>query len=260
MLTDDFGSGKQERHQAFQVHGDLSIRTEGDNSLTQDMERWYDKTQRTAKGVEIATPILEDGQWEWVIPEMTRAISESFDIMFNASTGLHVHVGISRDYRLQDLRRISKAIILFEDHMNKYHPKCRNPVIRETNSHILACRGNISLEGLSNFEMMQKLDRAEDTNHLFGMIQPAVTLALYSPMPYYRGYRYNLTSVNRYNTVEFRQAIGTADGEKIVDWINRTIKFVTSAIATPDEVFNNWGEHGISDPIIYHQFGVPPPL
>lgn len=248
-----------ERLKAFQVHSDLSIRTEHHKAMLRQKQNWRAGGQRTAKGVEIATPILRHRQWEFVIPEMGRIVREGFQVAFNKSTGLHVHVGIGREYRLQDLRRIAKAIILFETAMDKYHPVCRRPAKPEMNSYILACRDSPPLKGLSDIEIMRKLDSVQDIHHLFGMMQSVVSLALDSSTPYHRGYRYNLTSVYRFNTVEFRQAAGTTDGHKIVEWINRTIKFVMSAIATSDEVFNKWGEIGVFDPAIYRRFGVPPP-
>lgn len=248
-----------ERLKAFQVHSDLSIRTEYHNAILRQTQNWRTRGQRTAKGVEIATPILRYRQWESVIPEMGRVVREGFRVAFNNSTGLHVHVGIGREYRLQDLRRIAKAIILFETAMDKYHPVCRRPAKSEMNSHILACRDSPPLRGLSDIEMMRKLDSVQDIHHLFGIMQSVAPLALDSSTPYHRGYRYNLTSVYRFNTVEFRQAAGTTDGRKIVEWINKTIKFVTSAIATSDEVFNKWGAIGVFDPAIYRRFGVPSP-
>lgn len=249
----------RERLKAFQVHSDLSIRTEENKAILQQTQNWRTGGLRTAKGVEIATPILRHRQWESVIPEMAQIVREGFNVAFNGSTGLHVHVGIGREYQLQDLRRIAKAIVLFETAMDKYHPVCRNPSTPEMNSHILACRDSLPLKGLSDIEMMRKLDSVQETYDLFSMMQSVVSLTLYSPTSYHRGYRYNLTSVYRYNTVEFRQAVGTTDGHKIVEWIDMTIKFVTSAIATPDEVFNEWGAAGILDPAVYRQFGVPPP-
>lgn len=249
----------RERLKAFQVHSDLSIRTEDNKAILRQTQNWRTGGLRTAKGVEIATPILRHRQWESVIPEMSQIVREGFQVAFNGSTGLHVHVGIGRDYQLQDLRRIAKAIVLFETAMNKYHPVCRNPSTPEMNSHILACRDSLPLKGLSDIEMMRKLDSVQETYDLLSTIQSMVSLALYSPTSYHRGYRYNLSSVCRYGTVEFRQAVGTTDGHRTVEWINRTIKFVTSAIATPDEVFNEWGVTGVLDPAIYCRFGVPPP-
>lgn len=249
----------RERLKAFQVHSDLSIRTEDNKAILRQTQNWRTGGLRTAKGVEIATPILRHRQWESVIPEMSQIVREGFQVAFNGSTGLHVHVGIGRDYQLQDLRRIAKAIVLFETAMNKYHPVCRNPSTPEMNSHILACRDSLPLKGLSDIEMMRKLDSVQETYDLFSTMQSMVSLALYSPTSYHRGYRYNLSSVYRYGTVEFRQAVGTTDGHRTVEWINRTIKFVTSAIATPDEVFNEWGVTGVLDPAIYRRFGVPPP-
>lgn len=248
------------RHHSFQVHSDLSIRTSPTKALLfQRTHNLPTNSPLTAKGVEIATPILHHPQWEWVLPEMTHLIHTAFHTAFNASTGLHVHVGIGRAYRLQDLRRIAKAIVLFESAMDTYHPASRSPSNPESNPHILACRDSLPLKGLSDADRIRKLDTARDTDELFQILQSAAALGVYSPTPYHRGYRYNLASVNRYGTVEFRQAVGTADGHGIVDWVGRTIRFVRSAVATRDEVLDAWGEHGVVDSSVYERFGVPSP-
>lgn len=250
----------------FQVGEDISI----DPSAGSD-----DLSRSGMLGIEIATPILRNTSWKWVIPEMTRVLKTSFKLGFNYSTGLHVHIGIGRSYKLQDLRRISKAIVLFEKQMDAYHHVSR----RESRGPgsvptfwILSCRDySLPLKGLSDIDMMKKIDIA--ANHEDEGIGISQLLRTINSTPGqelsklydghfshpFRGYRYNLTSIVDIGTVEFRQAIATDDGELIVDWISRVIKFVTSSIATPDEIFHNWAQYGISDPNVYRQFGAPPP-
>lgn len=84
-----------------------------------------------------------------------------------------------------------------------------------------------------------------------------------APIPtitrYCRLYKYNLTSIQRFQTVEFRQAIATDDGDSIVSWVDTAIRFIRSAISTPDAEFDAWADAGISDPGVYRRFGVPVP-
>lgn len=228
-------------------------------------------------GIEIATPVLRSGSWSWVVPEMTQILKSSFKLGFNSTTGLHVHVGIGRPYRLQDLVRLSKAIIIFEKQMDTYHPRCRRGCVglvpyQELNIWILSCRDSSApLVGLSDIEMMKKIDAAVSNEKEEVAIYQLLRTINSSPggeilkqtnkhfSHPFRGYRYNLTCVRDIGTIEFRQAIGTDDGDQAVDWINRAIQFVVSAVATPDEAFHEWAERGIGDPNIYRRFGVPPP-
>lgn len=236
---------------SFQVQADTSIKTIQTIALGSGL------VQRSA---EIATPILRNRQWEWVIPEMTQILSSKFELTFNNSTGLHVHIGIGRPYKLRDLKRIAKAIVLFEKQMDAYHPACRchtkaMEADPDYNGYILSNRESLSLANLDNLHMMWKIEAATDIPNLLCIICSKT----YNASLYCRNYRYNLTSVLSYETVEFRQAIATDNGSKIVDWINRVVQFVTSAISTSDLKLHTWASAGITDPDIYRQFGVPVP-
>lgn len=244
----------KERNATFQVHEDLTIR---------------DHLSKFGRPIEISTPILRGGNWESTIIRMFQIIKDSFEVDFNPTTGLHVHIGIGRGYKLQDLKRIAKAVVLFEKQMDQYHPesRCLSPVPGRlftqgllSSIQIFPCRSSKPLRGLSNIEMVKVIDKAENMLDLFRTINSAKDdWSLEKDSPPYRGYRYNLSSFLKYKTVEFRQAIGTVDGDATVDWIGRTIKFVTSAIATPDCTFECWANCGIPYDGIYYQFGVPPP-
>lgn len=262
-LLQGYGNPAWPNYNNFTVYEDYSIRTDDEKArlFTLGDLGGISMNMVTAEGVEIATPILRNNQWTWVIPEMLQAIGNRFSVLFNSSTGLHVHIGIGRKYILQDLRRIAKAVVLFEAHLNKYHPVCRNPLGVDSHQHILSCRGNILLKGLSNPKMLRELNKARNINELLCIINGLPHFNhFYNNSRYYKGYRYNLTSVNKLGTVEFRQAIGTLDGRKTVNWIERVVKFITSAITTTDEVFEGWGRRGIQDWAVYRLFGVPPPL
>lgn len=51
---------------------------------------------------------------------MAKLIDSHFSLAFNVSTGLNTKISIGREYRLQGLKRISKAIVLFEKQMSMY--------------------------------------------------------------------------------------------------------------------------------------------
>lgn len=220
----------------------------------------YHTEREQDRVAEISSPILRIDQLGWVIPEMFKALTSNFRLTFNGSTALHVQIGIGREYSLQDLKRISKAIVLFEEPMNTYHPKSRNPVSPiewpYAYSNILPCRKSQPFRGLSDCSMMKKIDEARYIPELIRLIN-------YDYLVYagglHRHYRYNFRDIIRTGTIEFRQAIGTVQEHQALDWISRVIKFVTSAVTTSDAEFNGWANCGISNVGIYHRFGVPPP-
>lgn len=231
---------------AFQIKRDLSIKLDPETPVQ--------------RSVEVATPILVNKQWETAVPEMIQLLSSAFKLGFNRTTGLHVHIGIGRSYSLCDLKRVAKAVILFEEQMDTYHPEHRCPRkdaqgTGPSNMYIRSNREGFMLQGLSNSQSMLAIDEVPSVLRLLGVINPPIV----SPTTMCRQYRYNLTSVRRFRTVEFRQAAATDDSQKIVEWIGMTIKFIISAISTPDSVFDTWARDGIDDPDVYRRFGVPVP-
>lgn len=210
--------------------------------------------------VEIATPILRNGSWKWVIPDMCHAITSlatpnlGIQASFNSSTGLHVHIGIGRPYTLAELKRISKAIILFETQMDRYHPKCRVPE-EDLGSCFRSCRGSLPLRGLTNSEMVDVIDRCGKTEDLLCTIN-----GLGKDRSYQRFYRYNFLPVQTYGTIEFRQAMGTKDPLWILNWITIIIRFVTRAVKTPDKTYAFLAKFDEIPPEIYRSFGAPSPV
>lgn len=228
---------------------------------------------RSERGVEVATPILRNGEWETVIPAMCKALKTMFKMGFNATTGLHVHVGIGEEYTLSQLKSISKAVILFEDQMDCYHGECRSGSLamgaEDRECYIRSCRHNRILGTLTNQECLAVIDDANTHNELFAKINCTPRGRRGGESRYYK---YNITSFRKHGTVEFRQAMATDNEVEILDWIRRVILFVNCAISTTKEVFHELAKPGINDPIprelattgmndpkIYEQFGVPVP-
>lgn len=203
------------------------------------------------RSVEVATPILRNGQWKWVLPKMCQALRENFDLEWNASTTLQVHIG-NGGYSLQDLKRVSKAIIIFEKQMDTYHPADRSG----DEFNIQSNRRNEVFRDLNDFEAVRLIDQTNNIDELLRIINQDFQ----DHRRYSRYYRYNLTSVKKYNTIEFKQAAGTDDEDQMLDWVSRVIRFVISATSTPDEIFYTWAQVGISDAAVYKQFGVPAPV
>lgn len=209
-----------------------------------------------ADSVEIATPILRNQNWIWLVPEMCNAITSACAkartaISFNKSTGLHVHIGIGNLYSLAQLKSISLAIVIFEEQMNLHHDASR-----EKGFYTAPCRNSEALFYLTTEEMVQKINKQDSIKSLLCTIN---SLWGSQGLSASRNYKYNLTATSKFGTVEFRQAGATLDSDKILNWVANIIRFVTAAIDTPYELFYYWAVHGVVDQEVYERFGVPCP-
>lgn len=220
----------------------------------------------TGLPLEIATPVLRNSSWESIIPEMCMAITSRCNhyrvaIGFNNTTGLHFHVGIGRAYTLQELKRISKAIVIFEKQMDSHHPRSHygyNPARANLMGSIYPCRENPNLRGKTDTEMLATIDGAASVEALVVVINGDT----YENRRATRYFKYNLkAALGVWNTIEFRQAAATSNSQEIVAWIEHVIKFVTSAAETPDEQFLQWAREppGAEYEEVFCRFGVPVP-
>ncbi|KAH0614284.1 uncharacterized protein H6S33_006170 [Morchella sextelata] len=218
--------------------------------------------------IEIATPILRNKAWNWVVPRVCDSMRcaaqfAGTQLSFNSTTGLHVHIAIAdRSFTLAELRRISKALFIFERHMSHFHPKSR----RCTDLgpfRMQLCRNSLPLVGLSDEEALSLIDKGSNLDEIVYNVNGVVAaLAIDGEKPREnipsRYFKYNFTPLSTYGTIEFREAIGTDDEFHILDWIRTVIKFVTAAIKTSDHLFVEWARNGIP-PVVYSVYGVPKP-
>lgn len=234
---------QDELFECFHVQDDGTIRP---SSLSQ-------------KGVEVATPILRNRTWETVIPAMCEALQATLKIHCNSSTGLHVHIGIGKPYTFEQLKRFSKAVIIFEGQMDICHPVWRSSddPLEDTASgcYIKSCRNNMIFKYMTNLECIAEIDDTLDVQDLLAKVN--CHPIRYDASDKY--FKYNLTNTQDYGTIEFRQAAGTTNADKILKWIRRAIMFVDRAVSTSNKEFEDWARYGVNDPKIYEQFGVPVP-
>lgn len=223
-----------------------SFHVQGDETIVYDED--------SEQCAEVATPILGYRNWATVITKMCNALkkSQNFKLRFNDTTGLHVHVGIKGGYNLQQLKRISKAVILFEPLMDLRHPN-RLSARSKNEDYFQSNRYNRVFKDLTDLQCMRVIDEATTTEQLLERINCNPVAG--HRQSYIRDYRYNFTS--SYGTIEFRQAIATDDEDQILDWVGRAIDFVTAAIdLSTDRMFEEWARGG-AGPNVLRRYGVP---
>lgn len=220
----------------------------------------------TEGGVEVATPILSYGTYARVVHAMCAAIKNAVAavggrVECNGTTGLHVHIGLGRQYTLDELKRLAKAVLIFEARMDTQHPAHRDGSVPSADgrNYIQSCSGNEALRQLDMAGRVASVDGAGSYLALCAIMNTRrfVGARRIEEMSS-RLYKYNFEAVGQYGTVEFRQAAGTLDAVWIEDWVERVVRFVMAAIRTEDDVFREWAlvEGGPDDPVVLERFGI----
>lgn len=138
--------------------------------------------------------------------------------------------------------------------MDLHHPRHRSVVPVLGMGMFYPCRLSPGLEGLSVCGMLQRIDEQGSVLELLRLVNGVAV----GSNSYTRFYKYNLTSVLVYGTVEFRQGAGTIDDGWVMRWVGSVVRFVTAAVETQDEVFWRWaGVGGVVDRVVCERFGVP---
>lgn len=213
-------------------------------------------------GIEVATPILRGNVWVWLVPAMCEAIISGCSqvgafVDFNASTGLHVHIALGEEYTLTQLKKIARAVILFEGDMDYHHPPHRRPDPEDLLTYYGPCRMSPALAGYSTLEMIDIINLASTNNELLTIINGNRVNPTGGSV---RVYAYNFCAIRKFGTIEFRQGDATDDAEVILTWITNIVKFISSAVQTPRLVYSQWAAlpDGVTDPEILSRFGIPP--
>lgn len=171
-------------------------------------------------GAEVVSPVLrgEEG-----IAEARRVVKamEAFGCMISVKCGLHVHVGAG-DLSVDNLRNLACSFVQAESAFDAIVPPSRR---RDLNQYILSNRtafgGNYDNDSVNRAIAAFKGPGAKSRQ---GLIE---TVAHANRGSYGDRYRkLNFRSLERYNTVEFRQHSGTVDADKVEHWVRLVVAFV----------------------------------
>ncbi|KAH0606940.1 uncharacterized protein H6S33_002928 [Morchella sextelata] len=209
-----------------------------------------------AAPIEIATPILRRGDWEWALPALCTAVKSlpGITARVNRSTGLHVHVGLGRPYTLPELKRVAKAVVLLEGCMDANHPRHRIPS-DAMGSCYRSVVGSLVFRGCSPWDMVKMVDDCGSVMELLGVVNAVGGGGRGSG--WCRLYKYNFTAVVVYGSVEFRQATGTVRGGRVREWVRCVMRFVERAVGTGEEVWEEWAARGEVPRALWRMFGAP---
>lgn len=202
--------------------------------------------------LEISTPILRERSWQRVITKMLNSLTaleqrpqgQPLKIQFNQSTGLHVHVGRRGGWSIHQLKKILKAIVIFEEAMDLMHPDSRHSSATSEYAQSDMFRSNVrhmQIHNRSRLERVEWIDlkinscnsrtRDEGLSTLCNVVNGRI-----------KSIKYNFLGVLSCGTIEFRQAIGTLDVTAVEGWVNTILNFVHAAINTSQAQWCRWAK------------------
>lgn len=231
----------------------------------------------TGVKVIVLSPIFRNQTWKIYIPKLMDALRliPSFEVSFNEHTPLYVQISLGDEpFPANDLKKISKAVIIFEDRLSAHHPNAHNLQYQFCGRNKYFGEIDTTADKIQEIERQSEYGSAERlallmnpdqddsgrgrtegfAGSLEGIIRnrgrPGTKKENYGVY-----FHYN----EHYYAIEFRQAAGTLDAEWTLDWIERVILFTTQAIKTSDSCFLNWAKNRIENKDIYLSFGVQAP-
>jgi len=174
----------------------------------------------------MCTPILNQTTYEQVVKTVLSHLAEDLTLLFNESTGLHVHVGCGQgnSWTLDELKSIAKAVFLFEDAIDLMHAAHRT----EENWMISSNRWNPAMQGST-------------TEGVIEVIEASLTEADFlNVVGNRKWFKYNFMTNAMYGTIEFRQSEAHGDPQKAVEWIKFISLFVSAALGAAKWEWKLW--------------------
>ncbi|CCT73773.1 uncharacterized protein FFB20_01826 [Fusarium fujikuroi] len=195
-------------------------------------------------GFEIVTPIfrdIQDDAWMAQLHAGLDAVGKAVCWKANRSTGLHVHVGREGDttkYSLVEVQKIAMFYCRFEAAIDEFHPAHRS----EENEYIMSNRQNPVLKDLSISQVYDRIGASSSIEDVCKLVNHCPGETNYDGYHDSRFFKVNFTSLQKHDTIEFRQHEGTVDGKQMIKWIKFITKFVNFAISAPMTTITSPGE------------------
>src|SRR5579871_5508506 len=201
----------------------VNVRTEQYNHSTQ--AHWKVTTDASVghdAGAEVVSPVLSGEAGIQEARRVTAAIRE-FGCTISVRCGFHVHVNAA-DLSLEQLRTLAINFVHCETAFDAIVPPSRR---RDLNRYILSNRTAFG-GSYDNDAINRAIDAyasAATRQDLIGVVSSSAqkSFGRYSVTRYRK---LNLTALDRYGTVEFRQHSGTVDPDKVENWVRLCVAFV----------------------------------
>ncbi|KAI5790209.1 hypothetical protein EDC01DRAFT_658006 [Geopyxis carbonaria] len=184
-----------------------------------------------------------------VIRALTDSLrSRGSKLIFNDSTGLQIRIGFGRSWTLTEVRRLAKAIIVFEDQISLMRSIRRQGSAFQLHNAYNRDQG----EKKTRSELIQWVDDHTEVERLVENLNLGEKHSWY-----------DFSKIIRLRTVGFQQPRGTHEHAEIMFWVGFYLKFVRAALLTADFQYGEWACRGLESNkySVYKRFGldtVPP--
>ena len=170
----------------------------------------YNFSTGEGNGGEVVSPVLKGQRGLDEAEEMFTVINDRIDDNIDRNCGLHVHIGKVGGWSVEEIKKIYKRWIDFEDQIDEFIPRSR--------------RGNSNRWCQSN-----------KTQQRFNTWMERFNGSRVSDLGYNVDTRYtklNLASLSRQETIEFRHHSGTTNPKKIVTCIKFLVGFIEASLSS----------------------------
>jgi hypothetical protein len=164
---------------------------------------------------ELVSPILEGVNGLEQVMTVGNVL-EQIGAKVNKSCGLHVHID-GRDLTVPQLSRVCKMWLKYES--------CFDSIVPESRRNNPFCKA-IRAKFASLEAAFKAIDGAVRVRDLTQVMNSDRNSTVYTS----RYHKFNLESMARHGTVEFRQHSGTVNGLKMVNWVKLVGGFVETAV------------------------------
>lgn len=167
-------------------------------------------------GLELRTPVIDiEPGWRSNTIMTWRHLQEYYHILPNHECATHVHVSLSPNYSLNQLKRIASAVIYFEPAFEALMPEDRRG--NEWARSIWLESPHFAVKGRSRNESIKEIEKAPS--------QDALISLLHAPGdPSYAWNFWSLTTPKR--TIEFRQPPASTTVQEVLSWAELTLNFI----------------------------------
>jgi len=168
-------------------------------------------------GFELVSPILKGADGLRQLFTALTALTE-LGCSVNKSCGMHVHV-YAGDFSAKEIGKISKCFLMYENFFDYIMPLSRRG---SSNRYVKSNRLH-SGGGYKPFHANAGMDRISAAKTIY---------EVYNAVQSDRFYKFNLQNLvggHRFNTIEFRQHVGTMDTQSALNWVALLVSFVENA-------------------------------
>ncbi|KAK3939304.1 hypothetical protein QBC46DRAFT_409313 [Diplogelasinospora grovesii] len=190
----------------------------------------------------VQSPIVYTSAEDWQRELQVGIASIAQVVDWHATGSLHVHVGRGSTsnsenggYTLDEVKKIAMFCCRFEGVIDNFHPVPRRD---HGEYHCMSNRKNGLLGPIARLrQVYERIWAAENIMDVCKIVNYCPDNDVtYNGLDRARFFKVNFTSLNKHDTIEFRQHKGIDDPQEVLEWVLFVLKLVTFATEAPIHV------------------------